>query len=184
MRQSHYEKCVSLHKWNQTMSVYIFILYTTCFSSMFLQTICKHYFLKKVLFIFRERGRERERGTETSIRCILHTPGTCLGQESNQQPFGLWEDTKPTEIHQSGLWTLFLKIWFIFREKVREGEIEREKHQCVVASCTSPTGDQACAPTRNQTGDPLVHRPVLNPVNHSSQGWTLFLNNEIRLLPY
>ena len=29
---------------------------------------------------------------------------------------------------------------------------------------------QACALTRNQTGDPLVCRPVLNPLNHTSQG--------------
>ena len=33
---------------------------------------------------------------------------------------------------------------FIFRERVREGEKEGEKHQCVVASHTSPTGDLAC----------------------------------------
>ena len=29
---------------------------------------------------------------------------------------------------------------------------------------------QACALTGNQTGDPLVHRPVLNPLSHASQG--------------
>ena len=29
----------------------------------------------------------------------------------------------------------------IFRERGREGEREGEKHQCVVASCTPPTGD-------------------------------------------
>ena len=29
---------------------------------------------------------------------------------------------------------------------------------------------QACALTRNQTGDLLVCRPVLNPLNHTSQG--------------
>ena len=30
---------------------------------------------------------------------------------------------------------------FIFREEIREGEREGEKHQCVVASCTLPPGD-------------------------------------------
>ena len=30
---------------------------------------------------------------------------------------------------------------FSFRERGREGEREGEKHQCVVASCTPPTGD-------------------------------------------
>ena len=29
---------------------------------------------------------------------------------------------------------------------------------------------QACALTGNQTGDPLVHRPALNPLSHMSQG--------------
>ena len=35
---------------------------------------------------------------------------------------------------------------FIFREKGREGEREGEKHQCVVASHVSPTGNLACNP--------------------------------------
>ena len=34
----------------------------------------------------------------------------------------------------------------MFRERGREGEREGEKHQCVVASCTPPTGDLACNP--------------------------------------
>ena len=29
---------------------------------------------------------------------------------------------------------------------------------------------QACAPTENGTGDPLVFRPALNPLSHTSQG--------------
>ena len=38
----------------------------------------------------------------------------------------------------------FQKIFFSFREKVREGEREREKHQCEVASHSPLTGDLAC----------------------------------------
>ena len=39
----------------------------------------------------------------------------------------------------------FLRFYlFIFREKGREGEGKGEKHQCVVASHASPTGDLAC----------------------------------------
>ena len=34
---------------------------------------------------------------------------------------------------------------------------------------TQPT-TQACALTENGTGDPLVHRSVLNPLSHTSQG--------------
>ena len=42
----------------------------------------------------------------------------------------------------------FLKILylFMFRERVRDGEREGEKHQCVGASGTPPTGDPACNP--------------------------------------
>ena len=29
---------------------------------------------------------------------------------------------------------------------------------------------QSCALTENQTGDPLVHRPMLNPLSYTSQG--------------
>ena len=38
------------------------------------------------------------------------------------------------------------KILFIFRERGREGETEGEKHQRVVTSYVSPTGDVACNP--------------------------------------
>ena len=61
----------------------------------------------------------------------------------------------------------------------REGEREGEKHPCVVASHASPTGDLACTPacavTENRTGDPLVHRPALNPLSYTSQGGSLRL---------
>ena len=44
---------------------------------------------------------------------------------------------------------------------------------------TWPT-TQACALTRNQTSDPLVLRPELNPLNHTSQG--CFLLFMVRIL--
>ena len=76
------------------------------------------------------------------------------------------------------MWLSFFKekILFIYfyRERGREGEREGEKHQCVVACHMPPMGTQlttqACALTGNQTGDPLVHRPALNPLSHTSQG--------------
>ena len=40
----------------------------------------------------------------------------------------------------------FLKILFNFREREKQGEVEGEKHQCVVASCAPPTKDLACNP--------------------------------------
>ena len=42
----------------------------------------------------------------------------------------------------------FSKILFLFRERGRKGEKEGEKHQCVVASQTFPTGELA----HKQTG--------------------------------
>ena len=35
---------------------------------------------------------------------------------------------------------------------------------------------QACALTGNWTSDPLVHRPALNPLSHTSQGWLYLFN--------
>ena len=81
--------------------------------------------------------------------------------------------------HYSSFYTLefFLKkILFIFRQRGREGEREGEKHQCVAAPHVPLLGTwpatQARAPTGNRTSDPLVYRPVLNPLKHTSQGYT------------
>ena len=44
-----------------------------------------------------------------------------------------------------GALKIYLFIYlFIYRQGGREGEREGEKCQCVVASCTTPTGDLAC----------------------------------------
>ena len=64
---------------------------------------------------------------------------------------------------------------YLFLDRVgRKGEKEGEKHQCVVASHAPLLGTwpetQACALTGNQTGDPLVYKPALNPLSHTSQG--------------
>ena len=40
----------------------------------------------------------------------------------------------------------FLKGFYLFLERGREGEREGEKHRCVVASCTPPTRDLALNP--------------------------------------
>ena len=71
----------------------------------------------------------------------------------------------------------FLRFYlFIFREWGREGEREGEKHHVWLPLeqpllGTRPT-TQACALTANQTGNPLVCRPALNPLSHTSQGKT------------
>ena len=46
-----------------------------------------------------------------------------------------------------------------------------------------PTGDpaatQARALTENQTSDPLVDRPALNPLSHTRQGGNLKFNDSV-----
>ena len=74
---------------------------------------------------------------------------------------------------------------FIFRE--REGK-EKEKERNinmrlppVYLPLRTWLTTQACDLTRSQTGDPLIHRPVLNPLSHTSQGWRgKILNNSYR----
>ena len=65
-------------------------------------------------------------------------------------------------------------VYLFYRERGREGEREEEKHQCVVASCTPPTGDPAhnlgMCPDWESTGNFLFRRPVLNSLSHTSQG--------------
>ena len=67
----------------------------------------------------------------------------------------------------------FLKIFYllIFRQRGREKDRERNINVWL-SLCDPPLqtwpATQACALTRNQTGDPLVCRPVLNPLSHTS----------------
>ena len=69
-------------------------------------------FLKKILFIFRERGREGV-GEGDTHQCVVashtpptgdlaHNPGMSPDWESNQQPFGWQVGTQFTEPHQPG----------------------------------------------------------------------------------
>ena len=69
---------------------------------------------------------------------------------------------------------IFLRLFIYLFLEGKGGEREGEKHQCVVASYTPPTGEwpatQACALLGNQTGDHFLHRPALNPLRNTSQG--------------
>ena len=70
------------------------------------------------------------------------------------------------------IYSFFLFQFFL--ERGEEKDKEGEKHQCVVASHTPPTGNLACnpgtCPDWESTGNPLVPRPALNPLSHTSQG--------------
>ena len=71
-----------------------------------------------ILFIFREKGRERERQRE-KYHCVVasrvppigdlaRNPGMCPDGELNHQPFGLQAHAQSTELHQPGLKVIFL----------------------------------------------------------------------------
>ena len=72
---------------------------------------------KKILFLFRERGREGGRERKKH-QCVLpslapppgdpaRNPGMCPDQEFNLQPFGLQAGTQSTEPYQPGLEVIF-----------------------------------------------------------------------------
>ena len=68
----------------------------------------------------------------------------------------------------------FLKFYLFILERGREEKV-RERNINVWLSLTCPLlatwpTTQACALTENQICDPLIHRPVLNPLNYASQG--------------
>ena len=73
----------------------------------------------------------------------------------------------------------FLKRFYLFildREEGREKERERHISVCHPLLGTWPA-TQACALTGNRTSDPLVCRPALNPLSHTSQGYNYYLKN-------
>ena len=66
------------------------------------------------------------------------------------------------------------------------GEREGEKHQCVVASHTPPTGNLTCNPGMYPDWESnwrsFVPRLVLNPLSHTSQGQSISFEIAISLV--
>ena len=81
--------------------------------------------------------------------------------------------------HCNCYFIIFFLRFCLLLERGREGG-EGEKHQCVVASLTPLTGPQPrCMPqTGNETSDPLVLSPGLNPLSHTSQSVTATLDGD------
>ena len=74
----------------------------------------------------------------------------------------------------------FKDFIYLFLEREEGREKEWERHINVWLLLTRPLlgtwpATQACALTGNRTGDPLVRRPVLNPLSHTSQARFNFL---------
>ena len=80
--------------------------------NIYINVVHMTLFFKKILFIFREMGKEREREGQKH-QCVIvsfapptgrlaHNPGMCPAWESNWQPFSLQASAQYTEPHQSG----------------------------------------------------------------------------------
>ena len=74
-----------------------------------------------------------------------------------------------------GFYLVFFKIFYLFIDRGEWKEKERERNINVWLTRAPPTGDLAHNPqahdlTGNQTRDPLVFRPALNPLSHTSLG--------------
>ena len=85
----------------------------------------------------------------------------------------MYSEGKKTRLLGNNLF-FFLKI-YLFLDRGEGREKERERNINVWLPVARPLlgiwpATQACALSGNQTGDLLVHRPVLNPQNHTSQG--------------
>ena len=76
--------------------------------------------------------------------------------------------------------SFFKDFMYLFLERGEGREKERKKNIHVWLPFTRPPlgtwlTTQACVLTGNWTSEPLVHRPALYPLSHTSQGWNLIL---------
>ena len=79
-------------------------------------------------------------------------------------------------LHMTMLSLFFLRFYLFILEREEGKEKERERNINVWLPSTCPlTGDLACnpgmCPDWESIGDPLIPRPALSPLSHSSQGW-------------
>ena len=138
---------------------------------------------------------------ETSISCCPHVPN--WGASPQPKPCALTRNrtsnlslrgTMPNQLSYTGSGQdgkfcvtcislqFFFKILFIYLFLERGERSKRNINVCFPLKHpllgTRPT-TQACAPTGNQTGDPLVCTSALSPLSHTSQGSLLFFLKQI-----
>ena len=68
---------------------------------------------------------------------------------------------------------IFLKILFIYFQREGKGKRKRGR-ETSMCGCLLRVPHWACALTGNWTCNHLIHRPVLNPLSHTSQGCLCF----------
>ena len=88
----------------------------------------------------------------------------------------------PVVAHVKRFFIFFKDFIYLFLDRGEGWEKERERNINVWLPLTHPLlgawpATQVCALTGNQTSDPLVRRPVLNPLSHTSWGtlWVPFI---------
>ena len=82
---------------------------------------------------------------------------------------------------------IFKDFIYLFLQRREGKEKERERNISVWLPLVHPLlrtwpTTQSCALTGNQIGDPLVHRPALNLLSHTSQGCTSKFDKKIELM--
>ena len=80
------------------------------------------------------------------------------------------------------LFGVFLRFYLILEKgEGKEQERDRNINVCLPLMCPPlGTWPSTRALTGNRTGDSLAHRPVLNPLSHTSQGGTVLLMEKLR----
>ena len=147
----------------------------------------------KILFNFRgERRKKKER----NINCFSQGPSWGAGLQARHMPWpeielvSFWfagqssvhwaTPTRAIFLSFSFLFFFFLKRFYLFLDRGEGKEKEKERNINVWLPLTLPLpgtwpATQACFLTGNWTSDPLVHRPSLSPLSHTSQGHFPFL---------
>ena len=88
--------------------------------------------------------------------------------------YRLWDYTRANSTIV--VFSFLKKILFIYFQREVKGGRERGRHINVGLPLMCPQlgtwpATQACALTGSLTGDPLVCRPAINPLSHTSQGY-------------
>ena len=115
-----------------------------------------------------------------------YTPTNTISQDSQSQQTRKDNNNLNSSYELNTFFKDFIYL-FLGRGDGREKERERNINVWLPLLCpllgTWPE-TQGSALTWNQTGDPLVHRPVLNPLSHTSQSyelntwWTPFISTQ------
>ena len=101
-----------------------------------------------------------------------------MGNQLNQQSYFHYFIILQNYTNFLGSFCFIFQILFIYFQTLGKGDRRRETSiRCLLQVRPQPgtwPATQACALTRNQTCDPLVHRLAFNPPSHTSQGIFVF----------